>query len=107
MFSRSAKPIRTANHLEIAPSEIGFDLPGSNMLTVEIIPDPEFGGFTARIPDIPAYGEGDTEDAAVADLQEAVRAYIEAYGVEAAMSRVTVPAAIRHVNWDLAELARG
>ena len=26
-------------------------------LTVELIPDPEIGGFTARVPDIPAYGE--------------------------------------------------
>jgi hypothetical protein len=23
---------------------------------IELIPDPEFGGFTARVPDIPAYG---------------------------------------------------
>ncbi len=29
-------------------------------LTVELIPDLEHGGFTARVPDIPAYGEGDT-----------------------------------------------
>ena len=39
-------------------------------LTVEIIPDPEQGGFTARAPDIPAYGEGETEEAAIADLQK-------------------------------------
>src|SRR6185295_4453339 len=32
-------------------------------LSVELIPDPELGGFTARIPDIPAYGEGETEQA--------------------------------------------
>jgi len=31
-------------------------------LTVEIIPDLEQGGFTARVPDIAAYGEGETED---------------------------------------------
>ena len=49
-------------------------------LTVELIPDPEFGGFTARLPDIPAYGEGQTEDEAIADLKEALRAYIEAFG---------------------------
>ena len=30
-------------------------------LTVEIIPDPDQGGFTARLPDIPAYGEGETD----------------------------------------------
>ncbi len=30
-------------------------------LNVELIPDPDFGGFTARVPHIPAYGEGETE----------------------------------------------
>ena len=39
---------------------------------VGLIPDLEQGGFTARVPDIPAYGEGDTEDAAIADLREAL-----------------------------------
>jgi hypothetical protein len=82
------------------------------MITVEIIPDPELGGVTARVPDIPAYGEGDygegdTEEAAIADLRDAVRAYIEAFGLDAALSRVSAPSAIRQVNWDLAEIARG
>ena len=44
-----------------------------NRVSVELIPDPDFGGFTARIPDIPAYGEGETEDAAIADLLVAHR----------------------------------
>ena len=56
-------------------------------LTVEIIPDLEQGGFTARVPDIPAYGEGDTEDAAVADLREALAVYVEEFGLEDALSR--------------------
>ena len=32
------------------------------MVTIELIPDLEEGGFTARMPDIPAYGEGETEE---------------------------------------------
>ena len=60
-------------------------------ITVELIPDPEFGGFTARVPDLPAYGEGETEEAALADLQEAITGYIAAFGVEEAMSRLTAP----------------
>ena len=56
--------------------------------TVEIIPDLEYGGFTARVPDIPAYGEGATEDEAVADLREAVAAYVEAFGMEDALARM-------------------
>jgi len=43
-------------------------------MTVELIPDPEFGGLTARVPDIPAYGEGETEEEAVADLKVALTA---------------------------------
>ncbi len=37
--------------------------------TVEIIPDLEYGGFTARISDIQAYGEGVIEDEAIAILE--------------------------------------
>jgi len=75
-------------------------------ITVELIPDQEQGGFTARIPDIPAYGEGDTETEAIADLKEAVRGYIETYGLEDALSRLTEPV-VRQLDWDLADLARG
>ena len=49
-------------------------------LIVELIPDLEEGGFTARVPDIPAYGEGETEEEAIADLKEALQAYTEAFG---------------------------
>ena len=49
--------------------------PMDTPLIVELIPDPEMGGFTARIPDIPAYGEGETEDEAISDLKEALRLY--------------------------------
>lgn len=47
------------------------------LVAVELIPDPDFGGFTARLPDIPAYGEGDNAEEAIADLREAIRGYIE------------------------------
>jgi predicted RNase H-like HicB family nuclease len=75
-------------------------------LTVEIIPDPEQGGFTARLPDIPAYGEGETENEAIEDLKEALRGYVETFGLEDALSRLA-QSALRTVDIDLAELARG
>ena len=75
-------------------------------LTVEIIPDLEQGGFTARLPDLPAYGEGETEDEAIADLKEAIRGYIETFGLDDAMARILQPA-LRTVDLDLTELARG
>jgi predicted RNase H-like HicB family nuclease len=75
-------------------------------LVLELIPDDEEGGFTARIPDIPTYGEGETEEAAIADLREALRGYIETFGLDDAMLRVSQPST-RNIDWDLAELARG
>lgn len=78
----------------------------SMQLTVELIPDDEQGGFTARIPDIPAFGEGETEEAAIADLQEAIRGYIEAFGIDDALGRISHPT-FRYIDWDLTQLARG
>ena len=59
-----------------------------NQLAVELIPDPTEGGFTARVPDIPAYGEGETEDAAIADLKEALRGYIATFGMDDTLQRL-------------------
>jgi predicted RNase H-like HicB family nuclease len=75
-------------------------------LTVELIPDPELGGFTARLPDIPAYGEGETEDAAIDDLKEAIRGYIDTFGLDDALSRISQPA-LKTIELDLVDLARG
>ena len=76
-------------------------------LSIELIPDPEEGGFTASIPDIPAYGEGATEDEAIDDLKEALRAFIEAAGLDEALARIRPRAVVRELDLDLAELAGG
>jgi hypothetical protein len=65
--------------------------------TVELIPDAELGGFTARVPDIPAYGEGK----AIADLKQALRAYIDAFGLDDALSRRNPPSALRQLELEL------
>jgi predicted RNase H-like HicB family nuclease len=57
-------------------------------LTIEIIPDTDQGGFTARLPDIPAYGEGETENEAIEDLKEALRGYVETFGLDDALTRI-------------------
>ena len=49
-------------------------------LIIELIPDPDEGGFTARVSDIPAYGEGETEQQAINDLREALGGYIQPFG---------------------------
>jgi len=75
-------------------------------LTVELIPDLEEGGFTARVPDIPAYGEGETADEAIADLREALRAHVDAFGVEETMSRLNPPSELRRMDLELEDLIR-
>lgn len=74
---------------------------------IELIPDPENGGFTARIPDVPAYGEGETEEAAIADLQEALRGYAEAFGVEDLQKRMHFVSDVRRAKLDLSTLTHG
>jgi predicted RNase H-like HicB family nuclease len=69
-------------------------------VTVELIPDRDQGGFTARVPDIPAYGEGETQDQAIADLKEALRGYIEAFGIDDVLSRLSNPPEVRQLDWD-------
>jgi predicted RNase H-like HicB family nuclease len=73
---------------------------------VEIIPDLEKGGFTARVPDIPAYGEGATEDEAMADLREAIAAYVEVFGIEDALARVNQPSSLRELDLELQDPVR-
>lgn len=73
-------------------------------IEIELTPDTEFGGFTAQVPGIPAYGEGETEDAAIGDLKEAVAAYVAAFGVADALARVTRPA-LRTLDMSLEEFA--
>jgi predicted RNase H-like HicB family nuclease len=66
-----------------------------------MIPDLEQGGFTARVPDIPAYGEGDTEEEAIADLREALLAYVDAFGLEDTLGRLNQPSSLRHLDLEL------
>lgn len=76
-------------------------------LTVELIADDQEGGFTARVPDIPAYGEGETQEEAIADLKEALRGYIETFGLDDALAHLTAKVSICQIDLDLTELARG
>ena len=67
--------------------------------------DDEANLFSAYVPDIPGCGEGQTEAEAIADLKESLRAYIEARGIDKALSLIRPRAQVREL--DLAEVARG
>lgn len=82
------------------------EVPSTSRVTIELIPDHEYGGFTARAPDLPAYGEGETEEAAIADLKVAIAGYVETYGLEDALARLTGPIQTLDLDRDLGELAR-
>lgn len=83
--------------------EVRFQKKG---IVIELTPDPEQGGFTAEIPNIPAYGEGETEEEAINDLKEALVGFIEAFGIEEAQRYVsTSPPTIRLVDAELSEFA--
>ncbi len=68
-------------------------------VTIELIPDPELGGFTACIPGLPALGEGATEEEAIADLKESIQLYIEEFGLDEALSRIIAVSATRSMNF--------
>lgn len=68
-------------------------------VAVEIISDPGRGGFTAFVPDLPAIGEGETEEEAISDLKKAIKLYIDEFGLEEALSRVVGLFKIREVNF--------
>lgn len=67
--------------------------------------DDETNLYSAYVPDIPGCGEGETQAEAIADLKESLRAYIEARGIEKALSCIRPRAQV--LELDLTEVARG
>ena len=59
-----------------------------NRRTIESTPDPKLGGFIARVPCIPACGDGETKDEAIADRKEALTAHAEAFGSDVPPTRL-------------------
>ena len=74
--------------------------------SVELIPDDDNRGFTARLPDIPAYGEGKTEEEAIADLKVSLQGYIATFGLEDTLRRLSPSVFIRNISIDLSDITR-
>ncbi len=74
-------------------------------VTVHLEHDDEANLFSAFVPDIPGCGEGGTVDEAIADIKESLRAFIEARGIEKAISCIRPRAQV--LELDLTEIARG
>src|SRR3989442_768471 len=70
----------------------------TSRIAVELVPP------TQRRADSPPgwltfpHGEGPTEEAAMADLKEGLRGYIETFGLEDAFARLSTPSALRHLR---------
>ena len=50
-------------------------------LRIELIRSPEAGWYRAHIPNIPAYGDGETEEEAIVDLKNSLTGFVEAFGL--------------------------
>ena len=60
-------PVRTAYHL---------------LVTAELTPDEEEGGYSVYCPELDIYTQGETVKDAVANLREAAEGYIEVVGLD-------------------------
>lgn len=63
-------------------------------------------GLLRECPDIPAYGEGDAEQAAIEDLKEAPAGYVETIGLDNALGHLSQPT-LKTIDVELGELAGG
>lgn len=45
-------------------------------MQVEYIPDRNIGGYTARVPQVPVFGEGESKEEAFSHLESALRLFI-------------------------------
>jgi|GEM_PF-4420137 len=67
-------------------------------VTIELIHDTEQDRWTAHLSDIPAYGEGASEQEAIDDLKTGIQLFVEENGIEATILRINSPSHIREVN---------
>jgi predicted RNase H-like HicB family nuclease len=57
-------------------------------IRIELIRSRDEGWIRAFIPAIPAYGDGETEEEALADLRNSLTGYVEAFGLVDALGRI-------------------
>lgn len=60
-------PVKTAYHL---------------IVTAELTPDEEEGGYSVYCPELDIYTQGETVEEAIANLREAAEGYIEVVGLD-------------------------
>ncbi len=60
-------PVKTAYHL---------------IVTAELTPDEEEGGYSVYCPELDIYTQGETVEEAIASLREAAEGYIEVVGLD-------------------------
>ncbi len=75
--------IPLSNSQNAKKHQVCYTVSMTGSATVAFTLDKVLGIWTAYIPDVPAYGEGKTKEAALTDLKEAVALYIEEAGEKA------------------------
>ncbi|MFO0949487.1 MAG: hypothetical protein U1D30_26835 [Planctomycetota bacterium] len=74
-------------------------------VAIQFVTGTENGRFVATLPDIPATGEGNTTADAIQDLKRSLRDYIDAIGLDEALTRLSALAEVRQLDWKLHDLA--
>ncbi|MEW6040516.1 MAG: type II toxin-antitoxin system HicB family antitoxin [Elusimicrobiota bacterium] len=72
------------------------------VLTAELIPDKNDGGFVVYCPELDLYTQGETEDDAMKMLEDAARGYIEIVGLENIPTLTTSPVQQRKLELQIA-----
>lgn len=57
-------------------------------IRIELIRSTDAGWIRAHIPDIPAYGDGETAEEALADLRNSLAGYVEQFGLPDVIARI-------------------
>lgn len=60
----------------------------STTIRIELVWSCDAGWVRAHISTIPAYGDGETEEEALADLQNSLAGYVEAFGLADTLARI-------------------
>jgi predicted RNase H-like HicB family nuclease len=65
-------------NIVIKPVDTGYRL----VITAELTPDEEEGGYSVYCPELDIYTQGDDVEDAIANLQEAATGYIKVVGID-------------------------
>ncbi|MEW6557173.1 MAG: type II toxin-antitoxin system HicB family antitoxin [Elusimicrobiota bacterium] len=67
---------------QVRETQTEYKPTGKIKISVELIPEPEEGGFTVYCPELDIYSQGDNEKDALRNIKEAAELHIEEIGID-------------------------